>query len=647
MQQIFLPPPPQKKTTRTHNAGGIIPNLEARLAASDVRAASTGAGQQQQQQQQQQPLISPEAAAAIALKAALGTVPDAPASLAARLRAAAANPGSSEALAAAAAAPSTKRVVHCGREGRCAAAYKQVVSLPPTASTKPAELHVYVAARGGAVLLMRNRLRTAGAAREDAGEPGGIKAAAATKPFVPKGLPVAKPLPLPAEELARGAAATAPGKKPATTAAKKPGGAAKQPAATGAKQPAAGKKPATTATAKKPAGAAGAAARGQEPGPLPSPTRGGKQPGPGRHGNSDAEDERRRVWMSLGRGNSLYSGQVPLNTAQAAGGSPAAKGGPFLMRDLIYNAETFDLMNKDDGGGAAEALFRDRDNVWGDGSPKDRATAAVDAHYGASVTLAYFKDVHGRNGVDGRGAKVRSRVHLSKAYDNAYCEPPHRTAHTPVGGGMISHWLGVGLRGGGLGWCSFCCCEGGVGLGQKRPQRNTQNMPPPSPKQPNTATYTYKNNKPQPRPQPTNLNQRRRERHDDDVRRRLARPAAPQRELRGVPADGHPGHRGARDGARRHGAHVGADLRGARLSGGGGGGGDVIEGLVVGWWWVEAGGRARGGARRRLKTFFLATKHTYHTPPPTSQTTNNNPPHTHTQPPYSTRTAASTRASPT
>jgi len=46
----------------------------------------------------------------------------------------------------------------------------------------------------------------------------------------------------------------------------------------------------------------------------------------------------------------------------------------------------------------------------------------VDAHYGASVTLSYFKDVHGRNGVDGRGATVKSRVHLSKGYDNAYCE---------------------------------------------------------------------------------------------------------------------------------------------------------------------------------------------------------------------------------
>lgn len=58
----------------------------------------------------------------------------------------------------------------------------------------------------------------------------------------------------------------------------------------------------------------------------------------------------------------------------------------------------------------------------GDGTNKDRATAAVDAHWGATTTLYYYKDVHGRNGVDGRGSPMHSRVHLSKDYDNAYCE---------------------------------------------------------------------------------------------------------------------------------------------------------------------------------------------------------------------------------
>jgi Zn-dependent metalloprotease len=59
----------------------------------------------------------------------------------------------------------------------------------------------------------------------------------------------------------------------------------------------------------------------------------------------------------------------------------------------------------------------------GDGATnKQRATVGVDAHFGASATLQYYSDVHGRSGIDGRGSVVRSRVHLSKGYDNAYCE---------------------------------------------------------------------------------------------------------------------------------------------------------------------------------------------------------------------------------
>lgn len=318
--------------------GGVVPDLKKRTAEGEAAAAlkavparsATGAGQQQQQQ-----LITPEAAAAIALKAALSTVPDAPASLAARLRAAAANP-SREALVAASAAPATRRVVHCGKSGKCRAAYKQVVSLPATKATgRPQELHVYVAARGGGVLLMRNRLRTA-AGPDAADDDGTVRAAAATRPFVPKGLAVAKPLPLPAEEAAKLPSATsgvAPGSKPQQRQQQQP------------------------AAPKKPQPAAKPAAPAAKPGPS-------DPHGPG-HEHGDDQPPRRQAWMSLGRGNSLYSGQVPLNTAQGAGGS-AGRLGAFMMRDMIHNSETFDLMNKEDGkaGAGGEALFRDKDNVW-------------------------------------------------------------------------------------------------------------------------------------------------------------------------------------------------------------------------------------------------------------------------------------------
>jgi len=194
-------------------------------------------------------------AAAIALRAALATVPDAPKSLVARLRKAAAKPTPTT-LSAASAAPQTKRVVHCTKDGSCAAAFKQVVFLPPTATTKPQELHVYVSAANGDVLLAANRLHTA--------RPGGVAAAHA---------------------------------------------------------PAHGKK---------------------------------------KGGDSEAETQ---IYMSLGRGNSLYSGEVPLNTAQ---GPSKAGGGPYQMSDLIHNTQTYDLKNKEDPmeSNSGELLFKDRDNQW-------------------------------------------------------------------------------------------------------------------------------------------------------------------------------------------------------------------------------------------------------------------------------------------
>lgn len=200
--------------------------------------------------------ISDGEATAIALRAALSTVPDAPARLVSRLRAAAARP-SAKNLVAASAAPRTARVVHCSKNGACRAAFKQVVFLPATPSTKPQELHVYVAATNGAVMQKQNLLRTAG--------------------------PDGKPPKAPKAEVR--------------------------------------------------------AAHSED----------------GGGGGGDR-------WMSLGRGHSLYSGEVPLNTAQ---GASKAGGGPYQLIDLIHNTETYDMRNRDDTyDGTVEALVRDKDNQW-------------------------------------------------------------------------------------------------------------------------------------------------------------------------------------------------------------------------------------------------------------------------------------------
>jgi hypothetical protein len=72
-------------------------------------------------------------------------------------------------------------------------------------------------------------------------------------------------------------------------------------------------------------------------------------------------------------------------------------------------------------------LFTDADDVWGNGATTDRATAGVDAHYGAQLTFDFYKNVLGRNGIFNNGTGVRSRVHYGNAYVNAFWDGTQMT----------------------------------------------------------------------------------------------------------------------------------------------------------------------------------------------------------------------------
>ncbi|MFF0449837.1 M4 family metallopeptidase [Streptomyces sp. NPDC004609] len=109
--------------------------------------------------------------------------------------------------------------------------------------------------------------------------------------------------------------------------------------------------------------------------------------------------------VHTGSGNSQYSGTVRIGTA----GSPGA----YTLTDTARGGHT--TVDAHTG-----ALFQDTDDTWGDGTPANPQTAAVDAHYGAALTWDYFKTVHGRNGIRGDGAAASSRVHYGNAYVNAF-----------------------------------------------------------------------------------------------------------------------------------------------------------------------------------------------------------------------------------
>ncbi|WP_308294406.1 M4 family metallopeptidase [Streptomyces sp. XM4193] len=111
-----------------------------------------------------------------------------------------------------------------------------------------------------------------------------------------------------------------------------------------------------------------------------------------------------------GTGTGQYSGEVELGTTEADG--------KFTLTDGERGGgRTTDLNNGQSGDGE---LFTNDSDVWGDGTPANRETAAVDAHFGTAATWDYFKDVHGRDGIRGDGEGALTRVHYGDNYVNAF-----------------------------------------------------------------------------------------------------------------------------------------------------------------------------------------------------------------------------------
>ena len=117
-----------------------------------------------------------------------------------------------------------------------------------------------------------------------------------------------------------------------------------------------------------------------------------------------------------GTGNSIYSGAVTV-------GSTFTDPAYSLVDPDRGDGRTCDL----NGGTSTCTTFTDADNVWGNGTNSDRASAAVDAHFGAAKTFDYFLNVHGRNGIFGTGAGVPSRVHYGNGYVNAFWDGAQMT----------------------------------------------------------------------------------------------------------------------------------------------------------------------------------------------------------------------------
>ncbi|WP_224242178.1 M4 family metallopeptidase [Hyalangium gracile] len=114
-----------------------------------------------------------------------------------------------------------------------------------------------------------------------------------------------------------------------------------------------------------------------------------------------------------GDDTSLYSGKVDLSTKQNADGTYSLEDGT-RGKGVV----TQDANNKERP--TSTTPFKDANNTWGEAGDDARTKAAVDAHYGAQMTYDFYKDILGRDSLDGKGEKLVSNVHISKNYVNAF-----------------------------------------------------------------------------------------------------------------------------------------------------------------------------------------------------------------------------------
>ena len=121
---------------------------------------------------------------------------------------------------------------------------------------------------------------------------------------------------------------------------------------------------------------------------------------------------------SLGSVVTAYSGTHPM-TADFFNGQ-------FRLRETGRGngIQTFDLNNGTSYGNATD--FLDADNIWNNVNASLNQYAG-DAHWGAEMTYDYFLQIHNRNSIDGNGFMLRSYVHYSNNYNNAFWDGQRMT----------------------------------------------------------------------------------------------------------------------------------------------------------------------------------------------------------------------------
>ncbi|MEV7345789.1 M4 family metallopeptidase [Streptomyces sp. NPDC093544] len=117
---------------------------------------------------------------------------------------------------------------------------------------------------------------------------------------------------------------------------------------------------------------------------------------------------------ATGSGASLFAGKVTLTTTRTARTS-------YLLKDSTrWNTETRDAKGQELEAFSRGKKFTDADNKWGNGATSSSVTAAVDAQYGITKTLDFYKKTFGRKGIKNNSAGARAMVHFGNKVGNAF-----------------------------------------------------------------------------------------------------------------------------------------------------------------------------------------------------------------------------------
>ncbi|MCV9930388.1 M4 family metallopeptidase [Flavobacterium sp. LS1R49] len=132
--------------------------------------------------------------------------------------------------------------------------------------------------------------------------------------------------------------------------------------------------------------------------------------------NTTTQKEASNSKMAIVAGNAAtrYSGTQVIQTTLS--------GSNYILADATRGSGVNTFNMKKGTSYTAAVNFTDADNNWtaAEYNNANKDNGALDAHWGAEMTYDYWSAVHGRNSFNNAGAVIKSYVHYSNAYDNAY-----------------------------------------------------------------------------------------------------------------------------------------------------------------------------------------------------------------------------------